>query len=406
MKSSIDSILSISRLCTTPDYLDVGLRSILCETRHACNAEISVVSFYDAVTNELYYKRLCSKGNRQMDLEGEIFNRSPIQTGVLGRCVQTRNRVHVGLEKTPDEERMVREEQLGIHIESIMAAPLIAHEKILGVIAVVNKCNGERFSTYEQKLLQVISSMLALHIENNRLHEEVLNRTHLTHLGENIANSAHGLKNILNNLDGGTFIVESGVMKKKMDTVTEGWEIMKRNSHRLREIVLDMLLFARPGKLVYKSTDINKLCQDLYELVYENALRENVQIQTELDPNIGMCCVDDKGIYRCILNLVSNAVSACHKKTDSWVLLKTELVDENVIQISVSDNGTGMSEETLDHIFEIFFTTKGSKGTGLGLPVTKKIVEEHKGTIEVESRTGEGSTFMIKLPKIHAKYCS
>ncbi len=341
-----------------------------------------------------------------MDLEGEIFNRSPIQTGVLGRCVQTRNRVHVGLEKTPDEERMVREEQLGIHIESIMAAPLIAHEKILGVIAVVNKCNGERFSTYEQKLLQVISSMLALHIENNRLHEEVLNRTHLTHLGENIANSAHGLKNILNNLDGGTFIVESGVMKKKMDTVTEGWEIMKRNSHRLREIVLDMLLFARPGKLVYKSTDINKLCQDLYELVYENALRENVQIQTELDPNIGMCCVDDKGIYRCILNLVSNAVSACHKKTDSWVLLKTELVDENVIQISVSDNGTGMSEETLDHIFEIFFTTKGSKGTGLGLPVTKKIVEEHKGTIEVESRTGEGSTFMIKLPKIHAKYCS
>ena len=136
-------------------------------------------------------------------------------------------------------------------------------------------------------------------IENIRLTEENLNKSLLSHIGENIANSAHGIKNILNNIDGGTFIVERGVLSHKMEMVDKGWDIMKRNSYRLRELVLDMLLFSRPTKPEYIPSDINKICRDVYELIAERAKEEHTGILLDLDNSIGEVCIDPKGIYRC-----------------------------------------------------------------------------------------------------------
>ena len=201
-------------------------------------------------------------------------------------------------------------------------------------------------------------------------------------------------------MDGGSFIVERGVATKNMDNVNKGWDILKRNSQRIRDIVLDMLLFSRPRKPEYNPTDVNKICQDLFELLNENAKSRNIKIELDLDEQLQRVCIDPKGIYRCILNLVSNAIDAC-SKSGGIVKISTRCLNNKALEIKVSDNGSGISKENIKHIFDVFYTTKGSLGTGLGLPVTQKIIAEHRGKIDVTSRIRHGTTFTITIPKRH-----
>ncbi|MEJ2055387.1 MAG: GAF domain-containing sensor histidine kinase, partial [Calditrichaceae bacterium] len=290
------------------------------------------------------------------------------------------------------------DEQGGIHVNAMLAVPMLSRSCLMGVITVGNQRSLKGFTQEHEKILSFIAGISAVHIDNINLFDENKNQIRLSNLGQSIASSAHGLKNILNNMDGGTYIVERGVTAKNMDNVNKGWDILKRNSQRLREIVLDMLLFSRPRKPEFMLSDINKICWDLYELVRENACKRKVEIQLDFDERLDMVCIDPKGIYRCILNLVSNAIDAC-SRLGGWVKIKTRRLNNNDLQIEISDNGPGISKYNIKHVFDVFYTTKGSHGTGLGLPVTKKIVAEHNGTIDVKSKLKTGTTFIITIPK-------
>ncbi|MCK7527226.1 MAG: HAMP domain-containing histidine kinase [Ignavibacteriales bacterium] len=199
-------------------------------------------------------------------------------------------------------------------------------------------------------------------------------------------------------MDGGAFIVEKGAASKNLKEVQKGWDIIKRNSNRLRELVLEILLYSRPKKPEYKPSDINQICIDIEELLSKNAKENNVEIKLFLDRSIKDFYFDPKGIHRCLLNLISNAVYACIQKGSGRVNVTTTLRESSVLEIMISDNGIGISKENLEHVFDIFFTTKGTSGTGLGLAVTKKIIEEHNGTIAVSSTLNIGTRFIITLP--------
>ena len=112
--------------------------------------------------------------------------------------------------------------------------------------------------------------------------------------------------------------------------------------------------------------------------------------------------MDPRAIHRALLNLVSNAIDACifHEDVNkNWQIhIKTANEKGNIIRFEVQDNGCGMSQETRDNLFNSSFSTKGDRGTGLGLAVTRKLVEEHKGMIDVASQLGKGTTFTIRLP--------
>jgi signal transduction histidine kinase len=108
--------------------------------------------------------------------------------------------------------------------------------------------------------------------------------------------------------------------------------------------------------------------------------------------------LDSTGIKRCLLNLVGNAIDACTGAENGFIEITANVVDDSILRITVSDNGSGISEEDKANLFQMFFSTKGSKGTGLGLAVTHKIISEHDGTIEVESAPGNGTKFIIELP--------
>ena len=112
--------------------------------------------------------------------------------------------------------------------------------------------------------------------------------------------------------------------------------------------------------------------------------------------------MDPRIAYRSLLNFVSNAIDACifddNVDKQHQVTVHTAIEDDRFVVFEVTDNGTGMDDEVKSRLFSTFFSTKGAKGTGLGLLVTSKLIEEHKGTIQVASTLGEGTTFTFKLP--------
>lgn len=353
-----------------------------------------ILALYDNITNELYC-RIC---NNEFKDSANEFVRFEMGQGILGWVAQNRKSLRLQNVKNDSRFNPKFDEKCVNGIKSLLSVPMLFCGKMTGVLQVMNKKSSSSFSRYDEYILSSLATQIAAIVENNRLTEENLNQSLLSDIGQNIASSAHGIKNILNNIDGGTFIVERGVAAHKMDMVDKGWDIMKRNSYRLRELVVDMLLFSRPKKPEYVQCDINKICCDIYGLIKEKAERENVKIELDLDRSIGQVCIDAKGIYRSILNLVSNAIFAFDTRESGFVSTQTKLLNNNYFRIIVSDNGAGISKENLSHIFDVFFTTKGSKGTGLGLPVTKKIITEHEGTIDVSSVPNEGTIFTITIP--------
>lgn len=359
------------------------------------NANNVIIALYDNILNELYC-RFCRSQSTQFEND---FFRFEMGKGFVGWVAK--NRKTIRLKNARNDNRFDPEidKQNLNEVTSVLSVPMMFQGNLKGVLQVTNKVSKSSFSKTDEYKLSVLAAQIAGLIENNRLLEENLSQSLLSHIGQNIANSAHGIKNILNNIDGGTFIVERGVSGQHMDMVDKGWEIMKRNSFRLRELVLDMLLFSRPSKPEYISCDINKICRDVYELIKEKAKQEFVEIVLRLDTTLAQVLIDPKGIYRAILNLVSNALSSFKEKENRLVRIETKNSDEKDFQIIICDNGAGISDENLNHIFDVFFTTKGSKGTGLGLPVTKKIIIEHNGSIDVTSNLNDGTVFTITLPK-------
>lgn len=216
-------------------------------------------------------------------------------------------------------------------------------------------------------------------------------------LGEAIASLSHDIKNILNALEGGMYIIDLGVQKEDLDSIVKGWEMVKRNTDRIKDLVLDMLFYAKPRQPEYKSVDINQIIQEVCELLQDKAKERKINLRGILEPSLKQVRIDSKGIYRCLLNLITNALDAC-SGLDSRVTVKVGISKDGCLQILVSDTGSGIPEDKLRDIFTPFHSTKGYGGTGLGLAITHKIISEHNGSITVNSEVGRGTTFVINLP--------
>ncbi len=234
----------------------------------------------------------------------------------------------------------------------------------------------------------------------NRLEMGVAERMkELAEIGEAVASLSHCIKNIVNNLKAGSYVIEKGIEKEKPELVKRGWGILGKNIMKMSDLALDMLAYSKKRTPDYEEIDINSLVEETTDFFQEKATSLNIKIHKEFDQRIKEVCLEPRGIYRCLLNFISNSIDACENMDDRNIYVKTSLIDdEDNVRIDITDTGCGMSEETKEKLFTTFFSTKGSKGTGLGLPTSYKIIKEHGGTIEVESKADEGTTFSIILP--------
>jgi len=271
-------------------------------------------------------------------------------------------------------------------------------EEILGAIYMDSKLLSQKFSFDDLKLLTCVGAQLGIAVENTRLYESKLRTEKLTAVGQAVAGLGHCIKNILNGMEGGSFIVEKGLHKDDRTTVHKGWDILKRSSSKLKDLVLDMLAYSKPREPIYERVNPNRVPAEVVELLKEKAAASGVELIFEPDDTLDKAMIDSKAIYRVLLNLVTNAIEACPSQGGK-VQVKTFLLPGGKsYQIIVSDNGSGIVPEDLSKLGKAFFSTKGSQGTGLGLCVSYKIVAEHKGNIDVISQLGEGTAFTITLP--------
>ncbi|MFC1835655.1 ATP-binding protein [Thermodesulfobacteriota bacterium] len=224
-------------------------------------------------------------------------------------------------------------------------------------------------------------------------------QSELALLGESIAGMSHSIKNILAGLQGGVYVIDSGLKRGKEDRVREGWDMVKRNVGKVSDLVKGILYASKervPDKI---PCDPGKLLTEICDL-FEHATRaEDIRIIRDFENELGRFDLDPAGIHSAVSNLVSNAIEACRSKgPGTHSVTVAGKVEDNVLHIRVTDDGIGMSEEVRERLFSKFYSTKGSKGTGLGLVITRKVVQEHGGVIDVESQPGEGTTFHARIP--------
>jgi signal transduction histidine kinase len=256
-----------------------------------------------------------------------------------------------------------------------------------------------------------VRKQLKEYTENlERLVEEktrkLLEAERLAAVGQTVAGLAHAIKNITSGLTGGMYVLEKGIELDNKVYLCQGWEMIKGNMIKVKAITLDLLNYAKEREPEYRLCDPNLPLQEVMDLMQSRAEESGVSLKGDLAPDLPKVFVDPEGIHRALLNLVTNAIDACtdvscaNRKGE--VLLRTRRPDGWAVEYQIIDNGCGMHEETRRGVFQRFFSTKGSQGTGLGLMITKKIIDEHKGVIDLVTEKDKGTTFLIRLPEREA----
>ncbi len=297
-------------------------------------------------------------------------------------------------------------------IASSMCVPLRAKGKVIGTININRVKSLTEFSARDLDALVILASQAAIAIENARLIAERIQRERLALVGQTVAGITHCIKNVMTGVKGSIFVYEKAREGSNREAITRSWAILKRSVNKISGLALDMLDYVKEKKLVLEKTELDTLIGEVFETAELQPDRGEVQLVSRIHPEIGPVYVDSDQIYRCLLNLVNNAIEACSgsgevrveaRKIHSPVsqLPQFRLTGyDTVLLVTVSDTGTGISPKQLETLFEPFVSTKGSHGTGLGLVVTKKIIEEHGGKISVQSNPETGTTFTIVLPFI------
>jgi signal transduction histidine kinase len=247
-----------------------------------------------------------------------------------------------------------------------------------------------------KKLKEYTENLEALIREKTELQD------HLSSLGLMISSISHGIKGLLTGLDGGMYMLESGFAQKSENRIQEGWDVIKLMVERIRKMVLDILYYAKERDLKWERIDALSFAEEVAKVLAPKMSDHHIEFEKKFDTQIGKFEVDAGYIHSALINILDNAVDACLIDSTKKAYKISFCVGQskNYIDFEVIDNGIGMDSETRDKIFTPFFSAKGEKGTGLGLFIAKKIIEQHGGHITVKSNLGKGTRFKIRIPKI------
>ena len=225
-----------------------------------------------------------------------------------------------------------------------------------------------------------------------------IDQKELVTLGQSIALLSHSIKNILEGLQGGAYVVDEGFKDKDLELAKKGWKIVSKNIYDVTDIVQNVLYSSKNRPLKYDNVSPGQLVQDALALFRDKATAFNIRLREQVNHYVPDAQLDIGSVRRMLNNLIWNALEACindKEKKNHFVSVKMDVYDDDHFMIEISDNGIGMDQNTQRNIFEEFFSTKGSGGTGLGLAVVEKVVNKHGGRIDVESTPGKGTKFTL-----------
>ena len=320
-------------------------------------------------------------------------------------------------------------------IREAICVPMQGRYGVVGIISIDTtttpqeamslKPNETRHLTTDHlKLMIAIAHQAALAVEDTRYYRGMVQAERLAAVGQTVAVLSHHIKNILQGIRGGSWLIEKGLADANNDMIANGWRIVEKNQHRISDLVLDMLTFSKEREPNLAPADINEVMADVVELMQSRASDLSVKLDWMPGENIPPFLFDTEQIHRAVTNIVTNAIDAARSQPESddpetgitlreghvtvcTLLGETEdfnshpspLPPPPSVRIIVEDNGPGIPSDMADSLFRPFIShKKGSGGTGLGLAVTHKIFEEHGGRIEVETSSLGGARFVLELP--------
>ena len=281
----------------------------------------------------------------------------------------------------------------GIH--AAMCAPLQGRSSFVGVIYVDAGTESAFFSDDELELLTAIGRIVGVAVENAQLHQEKVASERLAAIGQATAGVGHCVKNVLAGAKGGGEFMDMGIDDENWQHVKKGRALLRRSVDRIEDLVLNLLTFSRDHPMEFTKSDLNSLVDEVLSVVRSRADKANVTLEFGKG-RMTPAYVDSREMYRVLLNLITNAIDAC-ERTGGKVSISTQQ-DESGCYIEVRDTGIGIPYTIRDKMFQAFVSSKGSRGTGLGLACSQKIVHAHQGEITFDSTLGKGSTFTVFLP--------
>jgi len=298
--------------------------------------------------------------------------------------------------------------QTGVH--EALCVPMQGRYDMVGAIyidtttppdQVIVRGYRRKFTEEHLKLMIAIGHQAALAVEDTMYYSAMVQAERLAAVGQFTATLSHHIKNILQGISGGSYLIEEGLKTSEADVIRKGWDIVQKNQHKISHLVLDMLTFSKEREPDLLPADMNEVAHDVVELMQGRARELGVALEFRPAEYIPKLKFDPDGLHRATLNVVTNALDACDCREDGQVVVSTEfLPQQDLARVVVQDNGRGIDAEDVDKIFALFVSHKGGRGTGLGLPVSQKILREHGGDIYVTSEPGRGSRFVLELPAI------
>lgn len=292
-------------------------------------------------------------------------------------------------------------------IREAMCVPLQGRYSVVGALYVDTFTSSgnvvaggpvERFNDDQLRLITAIGYQAALAIEDTYYYSAMVQSERLAVMGQTIANLSHHVKNILQGIRGGGYLIDAGLKRDDNEAVRRGWSMVEKNQERISQLVMDMLSFSKERQPDRVEADLNELIEDVAELMRVRAQDAECELCLETDLEAAQAFFDPEAMHRALLNVVTNAIDAVAGSEQASVVVRTRSHSDRGVMIEVADNGPGIPEEDRHRIFSPFESGKGARGTGLGLPVCKKIMEEHEGWIDIRDRPGGGTVFRLYLP--------
>ena len=267
---------------------------------------------------------------------------------------------------------------------------------------VVTACNGEHYNILIWTAPLTDAEGRVTHVIEMSTNITLIRQLqdHIASLGMMLGSMSHGIKGLLTALDGGVYRMESGLAKGDLEEARSGWDMLRLRIERIRKMVLDVLYYAKTRELEVTEVDIRAFAEELAAVIWPQADQAGITFALNLTGVEGTIEADTVALSSALVNFLENALDACHMdrtKKDHTITFTTRRLDSRIV-FEITDNGLGMDQETKNNLFTLFFSSKGSRGTGIGLFVSNHVITQHHGHITVESEFGKGTRIQVELP--------
>ena len=305
----------------------------------------------------------------------------------------------------PNDDRFQSMSLCGFNVHSVMCVPMIGKTQLCGLLYLSSMKSTMDYKEEDLRLLTIVAHSAGMAIDNSQLVKQNLRAERMAAIGTTAAGMSHYIKNILTGLEGSVSLLRLGIDSIDKDLMNQAWQILSKNHKRMSTLVLDLLNLSKDDSSNITMCNMANIVIEIVELIQTRVFEDRIKIITdeELRSSEYFAEIDSRGIHRVLLNLLNNATYAVKEKHgnsgDGRIEIRLSMEKQGtILTIKVKDNGIGIPIERQAEVFEMFNTSKGDQGMGLGLAVSKRIIENHNGKISIVSDENEGAEFITKIP--------